>query len=274
MMKRCLPCAILIRRVTYPTPKTYWELPMFQTVTPIDGSIYLECPTATADEIDRVLSLASAAQREWGALSLGERAEFCTRMVDAFVADKDQISKELTWQMGRPIRHSPNEARGFEERARYMISIAEKSLADVQPDPKSGFTRFIRREPVGVVLVLAPWNYPYLTSIISIVPALMAGNTVILKHSFQTPLCAERIADACRTAGLPEGVFQFLHASHEDVAKMIDDERIGFVSFTGSVADGSEVRRTASIRGCGAGNVPIGQEPPCFTAPTLTQNAS
>jgi len=246
---------------------------MFQTVTPIDGSIYLECPTATADEIDRVLSLASAAQREWGALSLGERAEFCTRMVDAFVADKDQISKELTWQMGRPIRHSPNEVRGFEERARYMISIAEKSLADVQPDPKSGFTRFIRREPVGVVLVLAPWNYPYLTSINSIVPALMAGNTVILKHSFQTPLCAERIADACRTAGLPEGVFQFLHASHEDVAKMIDDERIGFVSFTGSVAGGHAVQQAASKRFIGTGMELGGKDPAYVRADANLQHA-
>src|SRR5260221_10765746 len=273
MMKRCLPCAILIRRVTYPTPKTYWELPMFQTVTPIDGSIYLECPTATADEIDRVLSLARAAQREWGALSLGERAEFCTRMVGAFVADKDQIPKELTWQMGRLVRHSVNEVRGFEERARYMISIAEKSLADVQRDPKSGFTRFIRREPVGVVLVLAPWNYPYLTSINSIVPALMAGNTVILKHSFQTPLCAERIADACRTAGLPEGVFQFLHASHEDVAKMIDDERIGFVSFTGSVAGGDAGEQAARKRFFGTGLGIGGKKPADFRADAHPQNA-
>src|SRR5258708_38506636 len=113
MMKRCLPCAILIRRVTYPTPKTYWELPMFQTVTPIDGSIYLECPTATADEIDRVLSLASAAQRERGALSLVELAEFCTRMVDAFVSDKDQISKEMPLQMCRSLRLSPIQVSYF-----------------------------------------------------------------------------------------------------------------------------------------------------------------
>jgi len=107
--------------------------------------------------------------------------------------------------MGRPLSQSPGEIRGFEERARYMVQIAPEALAEIEAGPKEGFRRFIRRDPVGVVLVLAPWNYPYLTSVNSIVPAIMAGNAVILKHSSQTPLCAERYAECFEAAGLPKG---------------------------------------------------------------------
>ena len=112
---------------------------------------------------------------------------------------------ELTWQMGRPIRYSPNEVRGTLERARYMIDIAPEALADVDAGPKADFTRFVRREPLGVVFTVAAWNYPYLIAVNSVVPAIMAGNAVVLKHSAQTPLCAERFAEcfakpACRKA--------------------------------------------------------------------------
>jgi acyl-CoA reductase-like NAD-dependent aldehyde dehydrogenase len=131
----------------------------------------------------------------------------------------------------------------------------------VQAEPKTGFTRFIRREPVGVVLVLAPWNYPYLTAVNSIVPALMAGNTVILKYSSQTPLCAERLADACAAANFPKGVFQYVHASHEDVARMIEDSRIDFVAFTGSVPGGHAVQQAASTRFIGTGMELGGKDP-------------
>src|SRR5258708_33416700 len=236
-----------------PPPFSLGVFSMFQTITPIDGSVYVERPMASSDEIDHALQLAHTAQCDWVALSVGERAAFCSRMVDAFVANKERISTELTWQMGRPIRYSANEVRGFEERARYMIAVAEKSLADVQIEPKTGFTRFIRREALGVVLVLAPWNYPYLTSVTSILPALMAPTTLILNPSFQTPLCAERLADACAVAGFPQGVFQYVHASHEDVARMIDDSRIAFAAFTGSVAGGHAVHQAAIQRFIGTG---------------------
>lgn len=142
-----------------------------------------------------------------------------------------------------------------------MISIAEHALSEVQVEPKTGFTRFIRREPLGVVLVLAPWNYPYLTAVNSIVPALMAGNTVILKHSQQTPLCAERMVEASVEAGFPEGVFQFLHATHEDIARMIGDDRVDFVAFTGSVAGGHAVQRAASERFIATGLELGGKDP-------------
>jgi acyl-CoA reductase-like NAD-dependent aldehyde dehydrogenase len=234
---------------------------MFQTISPVDNSVYVERRLATRAEIDKVLSAARQAHHEWQTLSLADRAALCSRMVDAFVAKKDAIAEEITWQMGRPIRYTPFEVLRFEERARHMISIAERALSEVQVEPKTGFTRFIRREPLGVVLVLAPWNYPYLTAVNSIVPALMAGNTVILKHSQQTPLCAERMVEASVEAGFPEGVFQFLHATHEDVARMIGDDRIDFVAFTGSVAGGHAIQRAASERFIATGLELGGKDP-------------
>jgi acyl-CoA reductase-like NAD-dependent aldehyde dehydrogenase len=234
---------------------------MFQTITPVDGSVYVERETPTRSQIDQALNKARAAQQDWKEMSIAERAELCSRMVDAFVANKAAIAEELTWQMGRPISHTPGEVVRFAERARYMIAIAESALADIPVQEISGFTRFIRRVPLGVVLILAPWNYPYLTAVNSIVPALMAGNAVILKHSFQTPLCAERIAEACQAAGFPEGVFQYLHATHKDVAEMIKDERVDFVAFTGSVAGGHAVQQAASQRFIGTGLELGGKDP-------------
>jgi acyl-CoA reductase-like NAD-dependent aldehyde dehydrogenase len=163
--------------------------------------------------------------------------------------------------MGRPIGQSPGEVRGFEERARYMTSIAAISLADIDPGPKQGFRRFIRREPLGVVLVLAPWNYPYLTSVNAVVPALLAGNAVVLKHSNQTPLCAERFAECFQEADLPDGVFQFLHCSHDQSAEMIGSPLIDFVCFTGSVEGGHAVQKAASARFIGAGLELGGKDP-------------
>jgi acyl-CoA reductase-like NAD-dependent aldehyde dehydrogenase len=170
-------------------------------ISPVDGSAYVERPLASDSEIEAALSRAAAAQASWQATPMAERQAILTRAVDAFVARTDAI-EELTWQMGRPVGQTPGEVRGFEERARYMIDAAPRALADIEAEPKAGFRRFIRRQPLGIVAVVAPWNYPYLTSVNAVVPALMAGNAVVLKHSSQTPLCAERYAGrpACRTA--------------------------------------------------------------------------
>jgi acyl-CoA reductase-like NAD-dependent aldehyde dehydrogenase len=183
-------------------------------------------------------------------------------MVDWCLARADMLGEELTRQMGRPIAYTPNEIRrGFQERALHMCSIAEAALADLPVEKKEGFQRFIRREPLGVVLVLAPWNYPWLTSVNAIVPALLAGNTVILKMAQQTPLVAERYAEAFRAAGLPSGVFQYLHMDHAQTARVIGDPRIAFVAFTGSVEGGHAVQRAASGRFIATGLELGGKDP-------------
>ena len=233
----------------------------FKVISPIDQSVYTERALATAVDIDAALARAAKAQTAWSAVPIEQRQKILLQAVDRFVARTQEIAEELTRQMGRPISQTPGEMRGFAERARYMIDIAPQALAPVQPSTKAGFTRFIRREPVGVVAVIAPWNYPYLTSVNAVVPALMAGNAVILKHSHQTPLCAERYAQAFEEAGLPDGVFQFLHLSHDDTERLIRDARIGFVSFTGSVAGGRSVRRALSERFVGMGLELGGKDP-------------
>jgi len=148
--------------------------------------------------------------------------------------------------MGRPIKYAAGEVSGLEERARYMIDIAGQELADMPLENKAGFRRFIRRQPLGVVLTLAPWNYPYLTAVNSIIPALMAGNSVLLKHSAQTLLCAERFYQAFEQAGLPAGVFQYLHLSHAETADLVKHENINYVSFTGSVEGGKAIEQAAA----------------------------
>jgi acyl-CoA reductase-like NAD-dependent aldehyde dehydrogenase len=142
-----------------------------------------------------------------------------------------------------------------------MIGLAPDALADVTPEPVAGFTRFVRREPLGVVLTVAPWNYPLLTAVNSIVPALLAGNAVILRHSSQTPLCAERFAEAFETAGLPDGVFQALHCDHAATERLIASPGVDFVAFTGSVDAGRAVSRAASQRFIGIGLELGGKDP-------------
>lgn len=207
------------------------------------------------------MARATEAQRKWRQTTIAERAEICSRAVDALVANKSDIAAELTWQMGRPINYTPGEVAGLEERARYMISIADEALQPDMIEPKQGFNRYIRHEPIGVVFVVAPWNYPYLTSVNAIVPAILAGNAVILKHSVQTPLCAERYAQAFEQANLPTGVFQYLHTTHDTAQSIVQSEHIDFVAFTGSVPGGRHVEQSAAGRFIGLGLELGGKDP-------------
>ncbi|RJG14869.1 aldehyde dehydrogenase family protein [Massilia cavernae] len=223
------------------------------TISPIDGRIVVRRECASPAAITQVLTRARAAQPEWKRMPLAQRAALVGRAVDALVANKEAIARELTLQMGRPIRYAGGEVDGFENRARHMIAIAQESLADVVPTAATGFVRFIRREALGVVLVVAPWNYPLLTAVNAIVPALLAGNTVLLKHSAQTPLVAERLAEAFAQAGLPPGVFQIIQTTHDDTCRMIASPEVDFVCFTGSVAGGVAVEKAAAGRFIGVG---------------------
>src|SRR5215468_6560929 len=219
-----------------------------KTISPIDGSVYVARKLATRAEVAKAVEAARKAQAAWKHVPVAERGKIVSKAVDWFVANKDKIAEEITRQIGRPLSQSPGEIRGFEERARYMIEIAPSALADVDVGAKPGFTRFIRREPLGVVFVLAPWNYPYLTAVNAVIPALAAGNAVLLKHSAQTPLCAERFSQAFDAAGLPAGLFRHLVLTHEDTARLIGTDGIDYVAFTGSVAGGRSVVEAAAKR--------------------------
>ena len=234
---------------------------VLQTISPVDGSVYVERSLASLRVVDETLDRAVRAQRSWCQQPLEVRQQLAHKAIDLLVADREEIAEEITWQMGRPVAYTSGEVKGAEERARYMIDIAGEALDNYRPRAKQGFTRFIAREPVGVVLVVAPWNYPYLTAINSIIPALVAGNAVILKHSSQTPLCAERFAKVFSEAGLPSGVFQFLHLSHSATETMMADSRLSFINFTGSVSGGHRVQQAINGRFITAGLELGGKDP-------------
>ncbi len=219
---------------------------MIKIISPVDGRLVAERRFADGKETASALSAAVKAQRLWKSTSIKERADYCQHAIEYMVAHRDIFAEELTWQMGRPIQYTPGEIDGVATRGRYMIDIAQKALTNIVLPEEAGLSRFIRREALGVIFVIAPWNYPYLTAVNAIIPALMAGNVVILKHAPQTLLCAERFQEAFKSAGLPEGVFQYLHLSDEDCSAVIKSPEIDFVSFTGSLATGRLIEKSAA----------------------------
>ena len=214
-------------------------------VSPVDGSVYADRPIASDAEISSAVRAARAALSEWRKVSIAERAKYMLAFLDALLAMNDDITKELAWQMGRPVRYG-GEKGATEERIRTMAALAEEALAPYYPPAKDGFRRFIAREPVGVVMVIAPWNYPYLTAINTIVPGLLAGNAIILKHAAQTLVVGERIAEAFKQARLPMGLFHNLVMSHEQTEKLIGSGQIDHINFTGSIAGGRAIERAAA----------------------------
>ena len=230
-------------------------------ISPVDGSLYAERPYASSSQLEQALSSAREAQRGWRELSIEQRAGYCLKAVEAMLAMQDEIVPELAWQMGRPVRYGAGELRGFEERARHMIGIAARALADVVPLPKDGFRRYVRREPLGTVLVIAPWNYPYLTAVNAIIPALMAGNAVLLKHASQTLLVGERFALAFERAGLPHGLFRNLVLDHGQTATLTASGHVQQVNFTGSVEGGRLMESAAAGHFIGVGLELGGKDP-------------
>ena len=215
-------------------------------ISPIDGSVYAERPVAEDKAVNAAVEKARAAQADWARLPIAERCRYMLAMLEALVGMSDEIVPELAHMMGRPVRYG-GEFGGVKERVTYMVEIAEQALKPVMAsNPKDGFRRYVTKEPLGVVMVIAPWNYPYLTAVNTIVPALIAGSTVILKHAAQTLLVGERFAKAFEAAGLPKGVFQNLVMNHGQTEKLLGSGKIDHVNFTGSVAGGRAIEKAAA----------------------------
>jgi acyl-CoA reductase-like NAD-dependent aldehyde dehydrogenase len=221
----------------------------FPLVTPIDGSTWWIQEGSSPAQIEGSIDRAKKAQQSWRSAPIDIRLAVVEKFVCAMVNNIDAYAEALCYQMGRPLSQCPGEIHGMADRARTMARLAEDSLGDIVPPEQDGFQRFIRREPLGLLLVLAPWNYPYLTAVNAVIPALLAGNAVLLKHSDQTPLVAEHFESCLRQAGLPEGVFQALYIDHDAVAGLIGDPRIDHVCFTGSLEGGKAVNRAVARRG-------------------------
>ena len=216
-----------------------------QLISPVDGSVYAERTPLTPDAALAVAARAKAAQKGWAARPLSERIALVNAGVEKLNAMKDPIIDEIAWQMGRPTRYG-GEFGGVNARTAYMSEIAEKTLAPLMVEDSNAFRRYLAREALGVVFIVAPWNYPYLTTINTLVPALIAGNTVVLKHASQTMLVGERLVQAFHAAGIPEDVFQNVVLDHATTEMLIQKRSFGFVNFTGSVGGGQAMERAAA----------------------------
>lgn len=229
-------------------------------ISPIDGSVYATRETLSRADADAAVLRAKAAQSEWAERPLAERIKLVQAGVAAVGAMNDEIVPEIAWQMGRPVRYG-GEFGGFNERATYMADIAVDALAPIVVEDSDAFRRVIKRVPHGLVLVIAPWNYPYMTAINTIAPALIAGNAVMLKHASQTPLVGERMAAAFHAAGIPQDVFQNVFLDHKTTSELISDRAFGFVNFTGSVGGGKAIEAAASGTFTGIGLELGGKDP-------------
>lgn len=233
---------------------------VLKCISPIDGSTYAERTVLSSAEAREAVAKAKTAQAEWAKRPLQERIDLVLAGVAAVGAMNDEIVPELANQMGRPVRYG-GEFGGFEERAKYMAKIADEALADIEIADDAQFRRLIAREPHGVVLVVAPWNYPYMTAINTVAPALIAGNSVVLKHATQTLLVGERMAKAFHSAGVPEGVFQNVFLDHDTTSQLIAERSFGFVNFTGSVGGGKAMEKAAAGTFTGVGLELGGKDP-------------
>ncbi|KQT00107.1 aldehyde dehydrogenase [Rhizobium sp. Leaf391] len=218
---------------------------MIQCISPIDGSVYAERPALPLDAARDVVARAKKAQKSWAKRPLEERVQLVLNGVARLNEMVDEVVPELAWQMGRPVRYG-GEFRGFNERSNYVATIAADALAPLVIEESASFERRIAREPHGVVFVIAPWNYPYMTAINTVAPALMAGNTVIIKHASQTILVGERMVRAFNEAGVPEDVFQNIFLDHNTTSALIAEKSFDFVNFTGSVEGGRSIERAAA----------------------------
>lgn len=216
---------------------------VFQTISPINNQVWLERPYATAQQVALALEKATKAQQLWCKVPLSERIAYCQQAMTYCLDHQQAIGRDICWQMGRPLSQASGEVSTMVARANYMMDIAERALAPAQLSQQLGFTNKLLREPLGLVMVIAPWNYPLLTAINSIIPALVAGNGVLLKHSSQTPRCAEWLAEAFEQTGLPDGVFQYLHLDHQTTGELLTTKAINHVVFTGSVEGGKQVEQ-------------------------------
>jgi acyl-CoA reductase-like NAD-dependent aldehyde dehydrogenase len=215
---------------------------------PYTGDVACSVPLADDSTIDTTLDRARERARSWRTTRVPERIALCERAVAAMEARADAIAEQITRMMGKPVGQARGEVKGMAARARYMMSIAERALEDVALPPLAGFERRIVREPLGVVLDLPAWNYPLLTAVNCVIPAVLAGNAVIVKHSPRSPLCGDHFADAFAEAGAPPHLVQSLSCSHPSSEKMVGDQRVAHVVFTGSIYGGHRMVEAGAKR--------------------------
>jgi len=225
-------------------------------------------------QIDTELAKASEAQKAWATVPLEDRISTVERFMTEFEKNTEQTALDISGQMGKPLKYAKGECVGMMERVRAMMDLAPTVLAEEMLPEKPGFCRRIVKEPVGTVLVIAPWNFPLLTTVNSIIPSVLAGNSVVLKHSPRTPLSAQPFADAFAAAGAPDGLVVPVVCSHEAVDRMISAPAIGFTAFTGSVGGGRAVYQSVAKHGFNDVTLELGGKDPAYVAPDADLDAA
>ncbi|KAJ5551259.1 hypothetical protein N7461_005957 [Penicillium sp. DV-2018c] len=217
------------------------------TICPSTHAVIFDQPGTSLEEAVKVAAASKQAFESYRTTSLEDRKSIVKRALDIIEQRRDELAKELTIQMGRPIRYCASEINTMRLRAEYLMDIAKESLANLPGRPESGFRRMVKRVPVGPVLIAGAWNYPYLTTVNALVPALLAGNSVILRPSPQTPLFGNRLLEIFTEAGLPPQVLQVIHIGNLDVLDQVAQiPEIQSVSFTGSTAGGMRLREATA----------------------------
>ena len=218
-----------------------WKL-----VNPATGEVSRTISPTTEPELESILSGMRAAQALWRDVPVQQRMETCCQFIRAFRSMKEAVALDITRQMGKPIGQARREVDTMLDRAEIMVRLAPSSLQDDILPAKTGFHRFIRHEPLGIVLDIPAWNYPLLIAVNVIVPALLAGNSVLIKHARLTPLCGDAFVEAFRKTSLPQDLVASVHLSHAEIRKLIEARAADFISFTGSVEGGRQVYQEAS----------------------------
>lgn len=217
-----------------------------EIINPATGETIAEVPNGTQADVDRAVQAAKQALPEWLESTPGERAEMMLRLADALEEDADELAKLESENVGKPFAVSAEEPVAYVDNLRFFAGAARCLEGRATGEYLQGYTSMLRREPVGVVGLIAPWNYPLFMAIWKIGPALAAGNTCVLKPSEQTPLTTLRMAELAADI-FPPGVLNVITGDGEPVgAGIVRHSDVGMVSLTGDVATGKEVARSAS----------------------------
>ncbi len=257
------------------------ETSVYNLINPANETVFRSIEPTPEAELESILCHMRAAQQRWSDVPVEKRADICRQFIDAFGSTKEQVALDITRQMGKPVGQARHEVATMLDRAQTMVRLAPGSLQDDMLPPKEGFHRFIRHEPLGIVLDIPAWNYPLLIAVNVVVPALLAGNAVLIKHARLTPLCGDAFADAFRQTSLPPDLIASIHVSHAIIRKLIDTRAVDFISFTGSVEGGRQVYQEASTQLLDMGLELGGKDPALvcedanfdFTVPNLVDGA-
>ncbi|MBC8257006.1 MAG: aldehyde dehydrogenase family protein [Candidatus Marinimicrobia bacterium] len=234
---------------------------ILELINPTTGEMIRELPYHTWDEAKSLLITVGNTQKQWKHTKISDRIQLVKVAMDYFRDNQQTIAEDITRQMGKPISQSINEVKGMIHRAEVCCELAEDAIKDIIFPETDGLRRIIMREPLGVVLDIAAWNYPLLIAVNVVVPAILAGNSVAIKHSSLTPLCGIAFEAAFKSAGAPDGLVTSLILDHQTTEQVIQSGLIHHLAFTGSVAGGQRVKASIGSQFIEAGLELGGKDP-------------